>query len=364
MNTTNLPINLVLICLLLMATVFVIDLQLPLGVAGGIPYVAVIIVSLWFKNQNYVIGLAIICTILTFIGFYFSPIGGELWKVITNRGLAIFAIWTTAVLATKWGNTLMQVEQYTLKSNKILEEQVELRTREYLQAKEEAEKANNAKSVFLSSMSHELRTPLNAILGFSQLIKMNTKDEKSKESSQEIINAGNHLLILINEILDLSKIESGNIELSIEKCCLNESLNNTLTLINPIAEKYSIHIDNKVSTSFNINVDEMRFKQVLLNILSNAIKYNSENGKVIIDSSTEKNMLRLSISDTGKGLTPEQQISIFQPFDRAGAENSNIEGTGLGLSITKNLLEKMDGKITVESMLGEGSCFCIQVPLS
>ena len=255
-------------------------------------------------------------------------------------------------------------EQILIQSNEELEEQVRVRTIEYIQAKEEAERANKAKTDFLSSMSHELRTPLNAILGFSQLIEITSNDENTRENSQEIIHAGNHLLMLINEILDLSKIESGNIELSIEKNCLNEILNNTLTLINPVAEKYSIQIDNNVSTSFNINVDEMRFKQVLLNVLSNAIKYNSDNGKVIIDSSTENNMLLLSIADTGKGLTFEQQISIFQPFVRAGAENSNIEGTGLGLSITKNLLENMDGKITVESELGKGSRFCIQVPLS
>ena len=231
-------------------------------------------------------------------------------------------------------------------------------------AKQEAESANNAKSKFLSSMSHELRTPLNAILGFSQLIEMKSKEEQTRESSQEIINAGNHLLSLIEEILDLSKVESGKIDISIEKCFLNEILNNTLTLIKPVAEKHSILIENKVITSFNINVDKMRFKQVLLNILSNAIKYNSENGKVIIDSSADNNMLRLSITDIGKGLTPEKQISVFQPFERAGEENSNIEGAGLGLSISKDLIELMGGTITVESTVGKGSCFLIHVPLS
>ena len=275
-----------------------------------------------------------------------------------NTLLIVFVIGIIAALFTLGTGGLIS-RLVAKKNDELLEKNKELEL-----AYEVAEVANKAKSDFLSSMSHELRTPLNAILGFSQLTEMDTKEEKTRGSCQEVINAGNHLLSLINEILDLSKIESGNIELSIEKIGLNEILNNTLTLINPLADKHSIHIDNKVSSSFNINVDEMRFKQVLLNVLSNAIKYNSENGKVIIDSSTENNMLRLSISDTGKGLTPEQQISIFQPFDRAGEENSNIEGTGLGLSITKNLLEKMDGKITVKSVLGEGSRFCIQVPLS
>jgi len=246
-----------------------------------------------------------------------------------------------------------------------LEIQVKERTSELEASRKEAEFANNAKSEFLSSMSHELRTPLNAILGFSQLIEMDAKDKLTKDNSREIINAGNHLLNLVNEILDLSKIESGYIQLSIEKCCLNEILNNILTLINSLAEKHSIQIENKISTSFYINVDKTRFKQVLLNIMSNAIKYNSENGKVIIDASAnDNNMLCLSISDTGRGLTSEQLSHLFEPFERLGAQNSNIEGTGLGLKISKELIELMDGMITVESTVGKGSNILIQAPLS
>ena len=236
-----------------------------------------------------------------------------------------------------------------------------------VESRNEAEEANQAKSQFLSSMSHELRTPLNAILGFSQLIQLDAKDEITKDNTQEIIYAGNHLLQLINQVLDLSKIESGTISVSIENHSFNKIFNATLSLIKPIADKNSIQIFNNIIllSDLYINVDQTRFKQVLLNILSNAIKYNSENGKVTIDYSTnDEKMLCLSITDTGKGLTPEQQQQIFLPFDRAGKESSNIEGTGLGLTISKNLIEQMAGKITVESEIGNGCCFLIQVPLS
>lgn len=260
-----------------------------------------------------------------------------------------------------------KLEQALQKSNEELEEKVKLRTEDYLLAKEEAESANNAKSQFLSSMSHELRTPLNAILGFSQILEMDAEDERTRNNIQEVIDAGNHLLTLINEILDLSKIESGNTELSIENHSFNTILKSALIMIKPFADKHFIKINNKVSPSHEIyiNVDGTRFKQVLLNILSNAIKYNSKNGKVTIDySSNSENMLCLSISDTGAGLTSEQLSNLFIPFERFGAENSHIEGTGLGLVIAKDLIELMGGTITVESVAGKGSCFLIQIPIS
>jgi signal transduction histidine kinase len=216
-------------------------------------------------------------------------------------------------------------------------------------------------------MSHELRTPLNAILGFSQLLEMNEKDEQKREDILEVIGAGNHLLELINQILDLAKIESGNVELSIKSHSLNNILNASLSMIQPLADKNSIQIENKVSflPDININIDEMKFKQVLLNLLSNAIKYNSKKGKVTIDcSSNDNNMLCLSITDTGKGFTDEQLSHLFEPFERFGAANSNIEGVGLGLVIVKDLIQLMCGVINVESEIGKGSRFIINIPLS
>ena len=282
-------------------------------------------------------------------------------EIINKDGERVLITWNNSTILNETGEV-----EYVISVGIDITERQSIQ-KELEAAKDAAENSNNAKSQFLSSMSHELRTPLNAILGFSQLIEMHTKEEHTKNSSREIIDGGNHLLHLINEVLDLSKIESDSIDISIKNHSFNKVFNETMSLIKPIAEKHAIQTFNNVIASFDItiNVDETRFKQVLLNILSNAIKYNSENGKVTIDCSTnDENMLCLSVTDTGKGLTAEQQKLMFLPFDRAGKENSNIEGTGLGLAISKNLIELMDGKITVESEIGKGSCFVVQVPLS
>ncbi|MCK4743015.1 MAG: HAMP domain-containing histidine kinase [Sulfuriflexus sp.] len=233
--------------------------------------------------------------------------------------------------------------------------------------KEKAEASNDAKSQFLSSMSHELRTPLNAILGFSQLIKMDAKDDVTEGNSEEIINAGKHLLELIDQILDLSKIESGAIPLSIDSYRIIDLLNDCLMTIMPIADKHEIKIDKKFDPLLThiIDVDIVRFRQIVFNLLSNAIKYNNKNGKVIIECQpVDENILCVSITDTGKGLTPEQQSHLFKPFDRAGAENLDVAGTGLGLVICKNLIEEMNGTIGFESDKGKGSRFWIQIPFS
>lgn len=246
-----------------------------------------------------------------------------------------------------------------------------------IDAREEADNANRAKSQFLSSMSHELRTPLNAIMGYSQLLTLdpeNPLNESQKENVNEISRAGGHLLNLINEILDLAKIETGNIELSIDNVMLGDVLTESLLLITPLAQKRNIDIqlqwngeEIELATlgeqNLAIRADFSRLKQVFLNLLSNAVKYNRENGRVTIacyEIAGEK--IRIDIKDTGAGIATEQQGQLFKAFNRLGYEQTDVEGTGIGLVITKNIVELMQGSIGVTSHVGEGSCFWVELP--
>jgi len=231
-----------------------------------------------------------------------------------------------------------------------------------------AERANLAKSDFLSSMSHELRTPLSAILGFAQLIESGTPAPtvSQKRSIDQILQAGWYLLELINEILDLALIESGKLSLSLEPSSLAAVLLECQAMIEPQAQKRGIGITFPPSDiAYFVAGDRTRLKQVLINLLSNAIKYNRVGGTVVVDClPSTPGRIRIRVADTGEGLPPEKLAQLFQPFNRLGQEGSIEEGTGIGLVVSKRLIELMDGVIGVESTPGQGSVFWIELGLT
>jgi len=237
-----------------------------------------------------------------------------------------------------------------------------------IEAKQVAEHANKAKSDFLSYMSHEFKTPLHAILGFSQLMVDSPDEpltEDQAENIQYIQKSGEHLLKLIKQTLELSKIEAGAIELTIENIPPNTVIQDCLKMIQILADQHqiSIHYSHDINTT--IRADYTRLKQVILNLLSNAVKYNKPNGSIVIEEQiTENNHFRLSIQDMGQGIPEDQQKLLFTTFSRLGQENSNIEGTGLGLSVTKNIVEAMSGTIGFHSIENQGSLFWIEFPIT
>ncbi|MDH5599994.1 MAG: ATP-binding protein [Gammaproteobacteria bacterium] len=233
-------------------------------------------------------------------------------------------------------------------------------------AKEEAEKANISKSQFLSRMSHELRTPMNAILGFSQLLQINELNEIQSSYNDEILLAGNHLLSMISDILDLSRIEEGSLPVSITNVLLGQLIEESISLVQHKLDFRNITIQKLIEKSDKtiLKVDETRLKEVLVNLLTNAVKYNTDDGLVSIGyKSRPSGYIQIYVSDTGKGLSEEEQEKIFEPFNRLGAEYTDIEGVGIGLAISKKLMEMMDGSITIESKKGKGSTFYIDCPV-
>jgi len=249
-----------------------------------------------------------------------------------------------------------------------LEKRIKERTHELNQAKELAEHHNQAKSEFLSRMSHELRTPMNAILGFAQIMDESRKDPLSdshKSRISQILKAGNHLLELINEVLDLAQVEAGKITVSLEPINIAELAIDVLNVVQPMAEKFNIRLVDEITAQNSVYIvaDKTRLKQVLFNLLSNGIKYNRKEGSVTLSLKKQiDGTINILVTDTGMGIPPEKLEKIFVPFDRLGAEGSQVEGTGIGMTISKNLVELMNGRINVHSTIGKGSQFSVSLP--
>ncbi|MCA1657917.1 MAG: PAS domain S-box protein, partial [Verrucomicrobiaceae bacterium] len=223
------------------------------------------------------------------------------------------------------------------------------------EAKEEADRANMAKSEFLSRMSHELRTPLNAILGFGQLIERQSETDAQRNRVGYILGAGRHLLNLINEVLDISRIEAGKLQLSSEPVRIADALAEALDLMRPIAAERRIDLlaSSDLDGDCFVQADRQRFKQVLLNLLTNAIKYTPSGGKVSVEySPVGENTIRLGFTDTGPGIPAHNLSRLFTPFDRLDAEESSVEGTGLGLALCQRLMQAMQGRVGVDSTVG------------
>jgi PAS domain S-box-containing protein len=232
------------------------------------------------------------------------------------------------------------------------------------QAQLAAERASRAKSEFLSRMSHELRTPLNAVLGFAQLLQMDTLTPEQREAVDHILRSGHHLLELINEVLDISRIEVGRMQLAPEPVDLSSVLREATDMVRPLAAERGIQIDGLPAAAGRVVLaDRQRLKQVLLNLLSNAVKYNRPGGRVeVLLSGGSAGRMRIAITDTGDGIPPERMAQLFLPFERLGAEQRGVEGTGIGLALSKRLVELMGGTIGAESTVGIGSRFWIEVP--
>jgi signal transduction histidine kinase len=231
-----------------------------------------------------------------------------------------------------------------------------------VRARLDADRANLAKSEFLSRMSHDLRTPLNAIIGFAQVLEMEGLTDDQQEGVGHILRAGRHLLDMINEVLDIARIEAGRLSLSLEPVNVDHLVRAAVELIEPLAARRKLSLRVEIPPATYVIADRLRLNQVLFNLLSNAVKYNRDGGAVRVSTYTDGGRTSVLVTDTGPGIPPGKVQLLFTPFERLGAEQLGVEGTGLGLALVKGLVEAMDGTTTVDSVVDQGSCFTITLP--
>lgn len=288
--------------------------------------------------------------------------GGEIQLAIVSLSALFFPY--VAITSLRTEKTLKENVWLRLEA-KEREQILKQQTVELHAAKVRAESADKAKTSFLSSMSHELRTPLNAIIGFAEMMDrelLGALHPKQKEPINHILNSGRHLVALVNEVLDLARIESGQMNLNMTSVSLTPLIEECVALTQPLASSRQIDIRHQCPMDASIKADAARIRQILLNLLSNAVKYNVEAGEVSIACQITHTDLRITVSDTGRGIPTEQQARLFESYQRLGAEQTATEGTGLGLVISKRIVEAMGGSIGFVSQSGVGSQFWVEFP--
>lgn len=303
-------------------------------------------------------------------GYHDVRFFAEMWKEIShgqpwhgqicNRSKRGDFYWVESTIVPFFDSYGLITQYVSIRTDITKNKEIEV---ELIKSREEAERASNAKSEFLSSMSHELRTPLNAVLGFAQLLQFDEElSPDSKEGVHEILKAGDHLLTLINEVLDLAKIESGHMDISLEPVAIEPVILESFDLLDRLAAAHGVRLILGQTENMVVRADRVRLKQIFLNLLSNGIKYNRRGGTLTVEAShPEPGRVWIRVVDTGPGIAAEKIAELFKPFHRLGAENGPVEGAGIGLVITQRLVELMGGSVGVESRLGEGSTFWVEL---
>ncbi len=342
------------IALFLAMAIFVLDLLTPLGVAGGVPYVALVFVGWWFPNRRMIIVLAALASGLTVAGYFHSPDGGISWVVLTNRAYALFAIWITALAI------------WIARRSRALVLQKEAKLKESIHR---AQAANIAKSEFLATVSHELRTPLNAINGFTDTMLREIfgpiSNDTYKEYIQFIQRSGNHLKELITDVLDVSAIDAGKLELNEKEMDAKKLIERAVRMVSPRSELRNVSIRASIPDDLPVlYVDPQRVHEIQLNILSNAIKFSHEGGEISLNAQVNtKGCFEISVQDNGIGMNEEELSRAIDRFGRVESSlTRNYDGVGLGLPLSKALTELHGGNFDITSKKGIGTSVMIELP--
>ncbi len=352
---------------------FLFDISIPLGVAAGIPYVALVLVGLWFAGGRAVLVLAVLASLLSILGYFYSAPAGIPWMVLANRGLALFAIWVTAVLGFLHKRHEIELEVRVQERTRELSNEIEERKRaeeSLRRALLEAEAANRARSEFLANINHELLTPLTAVIGFSESIRQETfgplGHAKYTDYVESIGVSGRHLLEIITDVFDISAIETGRMQLSEEKVSLAEAAEAAARLVRSRAIEGRVRLSTAIDASLPaIFADNRKVKQILFNLLSNAVKFTPEGGEVLLAARLgDDGSMIVTVTDSGAGMDEEAVVRALLMFGRADSMvAAEDEGPGLGLPLAKSLVEAHGGILEIESEPGAGTTVILRFPV-